>query len=254
MRESCDGLEVTKLRDGSRGADVAREIEGLILDGIFRPGARLRQDDLAERLGVSRTPVREALLVLEARGLVQIETNRGAMVRRLSRRDCSETYFLRAELEGLAAELLAERLTPRELNTLEHLNEELRDCVRAVIQANAVVSDDYELRRAEAREQWVACNDRFHDFVVRECGCDRLGEMTRYLLAAVPRTITWLGIGGNTVSLQRYDDDHEELIDALRHRDGARARDVARRHVMSARHLMLEWLDSVNEGEEERRL
>src|SRR3954454_17732051 len=89
---------------------LAAQLQARVLSGEFPSGTRLRQETLAEEFGVSRTPVREALRKLQATGLVELQPNRGALVRGLSLREIRDAYEVRAELEALAAELAAERI------------------------------------------------------------------------------------------------------------------------------------------------
>src|SRR5215216_1118325 len=85
--------------------EIAFRIQEDIFRGKYAPGVKLYQEELGKRYGVSRTPIREALNRLAAQGLVIKQANRGALVRRLTRTDLRESYVVRAELEGFAAEL-----------------------------------------------------------------------------------------------------------------------------------------------------
>jgi len=93
-------------------ADLIRQA---IVDGRVPPGHRLKEEELAQQLGISRTPVREALLVLQSEGLVEAAPNRGATVRAYDTADLEEMYELRALLEGHAAGRAASRVTPDQL-------------------------------------------------------------------------------------------------------------------------------------------
>src|SRR5215471_11992317 len=97
---------------------LAAALRARVLSGDLPSGTRLRQEALAVEFGVSRTPVREALRQLQASGLVDLEPNRGARVRRLSPREIRDAYEVRAELEGLAAELAATRIRHSQLDRL----------------------------------------------------------------------------------------------------------------------------------------
>src|SRR4051794_11902287 len=92
----------------SRSARIARTIRGAIIDGRLKPGQPLRESELAEELGTSRTPIREALLLLQSEGLVEASPNRGSVVRSYDATDLAETYALRAVLEGYATRCAAE--------------------------------------------------------------------------------------------------------------------------------------------------
>ena len=100
------------MQDGG-SAPGARSAEEAILEGVLKPGERLRAEALAQRFGTSRTPIREALLQLEAQGLVEVEPNRGAVVRTFDRDDLFDLYQLRALLEPRAAALAAPRISER---------------------------------------------------------------------------------------------------------------------------------------------
>jgi DNA-binding GntR family transcriptional regulator len=95
-----------------------RRLRQLILDGTLAPGERIFENGLAEQLGVSRTPLREALRQLETEGLVQLSARRGAMVPALSAADMHEEFLIRATLEGLAIRLAAPRLLARHFQLL----------------------------------------------------------------------------------------------------------------------------------------
>ena len=97
------------------------QLQHAILEGVLKPGERLRAEALAQRFGTSRTPIREALLQLEAQGLVEVEPNRGAVVRTFDREDLFDLYQVRALLEPQAAALAARRITDSEIAQLEQL-------------------------------------------------------------------------------------------------------------------------------------
>src|SRR4051794_21810018 len=98
------------MAEGTKADELALELEQAIVRGELAPGQVLRQEELSERYGVSRTPVREALRRLAALGLVSFEPNRGVRVRTLSRDELREAFLVRAELESLATELAVPRL------------------------------------------------------------------------------------------------------------------------------------------------
>ena len=106
---------------------VVDGIRSMILDGQLRPGDRLRQDDLADRFGVSTMPIREALRQLQAEGLVTFYPRRGASVARLSVSDYEEIYRIRQELESLACHWAAEHIERIPIDRLKELLEELAD-------------------------------------------------------------------------------------------------------------------------------
>lgn len=113
---------VTPPAASTRIADALREE---ILSGQRTPGERLRQEEIAERLGGSRLPVREALRILEAEGLVEIEANRGARVPRLDREEVDVLYRMRERIEPLALHQSMPRLAPGDLAALEGIQERI---------------------------------------------------------------------------------------------------------------------------------
>jgi DNA-binding GntR family transcriptional regulator len=110
---------------------IAKVIRGWILDGTYKPGDRIVEFVLARRLGVSATPLREALWLLSRQGLVEIHTHRGAVVTRLSDRDIREIFTVRVLLETHAAKLVRATLTPEKQERLEGALRDLEEAARA---------------------------------------------------------------------------------------------------------------------------
>lgn len=109
------------LNHGEAGARVAAHLRNAILTGEYEPGARIRQEDLADRHGASRVPVREALRMLAAEGLVVLVANTGAWVAQLSQAECDELYQIRERIEPLLLRYNAALLDADELDRLEAL-------------------------------------------------------------------------------------------------------------------------------------
>src|SRR5246127_5152976 len=103
----------------TKADEIALLLEDEIVSGAIEPGVVLRQEQLSERFGVSRTPVREALRRLAALGLVSFIPNRGVRVRTLSHEELREAFLVRAQLESLVTELAAQKLTRDDLQNLE---------------------------------------------------------------------------------------------------------------------------------------
>src|SRR5882757_3109746 len=106
------GIAATVIETRSLADEIAFRLEAAILARELLPGAKLRQEELCQRFGVSRTPVREALRKLQAQRLVVMVPNRGAAVRLPTRKEVEEVYDLRAELEAFACELACQRAGP----------------------------------------------------------------------------------------------------------------------------------------------
>lgn len=117
MIGGTEALDV--LRSSSLSRVVQSEIEKVILSGAYGPGEKLNEKALADQLGVSRGPVREAFQALHARGLVEMIPNRGVFVQRITRHDAVAIYDVRAGIFGTACRLLADRLTTEQLTELD---------------------------------------------------------------------------------------------------------------------------------------
>ena len=147
--------------ESTKADDIAVLIEEAIVSGELEPGSVLRQEQLSERFGVSRTPVREALRRLAALGLVSFEPNRGVRVRTMSHGDLREAFIVRAELEGLVTELAARRLTPEGLHELE-------ECERRFARLTKELrSRDPGGDRRALMTDWMRANHAFHDVLYR---------------------------------------------------------------------------------------
>lgn len=230
------------------GDEIASRIQTMIFEGTLRPDERLRQAEIAQSLGVSRTPVREALLILQSRGLVTFVRNRGAVVRRITRRECAETFLVRAELEGLAAELAAKVITSREIEALQQALQRLEELEATLLVFHPGDGLSPDGPAQDALTGYFVANERFHDIIVGASQCRRLSETLKYLLTLLPRPVNLLAIGQHPLALERYRDDHVAMAQALAAHDARRARRFASRHVLRARDLMLEWIEIVDEG------
>jgi DNA-binding GntR family transcriptional regulator len=206
-----------------------------ILSGALKPGERLREEDIVKRVGVSRTPVREALRRLEADGYTVVEVNRGATVASHSKRDVDEIYGLRALLEGHAARRAATRITEAQLSQMSNLN--------AQIEALRARSDLTDTQKQLAR---IELNQAFHQVVLDACDNSRLANLIRQLAQVALSAQTFAHY--QPKDLVRSSDHHEELIRALRsgHPDWSEA--TMRSHVHNARQVMTILADNQAEG------
>lgn len=190
---------------------VTNRLRQAITSGLLRPGERLNQADLAERLGVSRMPIREALHKLQAEGLVTLQPYKGAVVAHLSKRELQEIYEMRTALESLAVRIAMEEGNEADLDEADRI-----------------------LRRMDETTDsatWLALNTAFHDLLY--AGADRpllletidglRNKSDRYLrLFASKRD--------RTATAQR---EHWAIVTALRDRDADRACALLRNHLQS---------------------
>jgi DNA-binding GntR family transcriptional regulator len=195
---------------------LLRTIRAAILDGRLAPDQPLREVELAEQLGTSRTPIREALLLLEREGLVEAPPNRGATVKRYDLVDLEEIYDLRSVLEGHAASLAAHRITDAQLCELE------RSCDRFT---RLRASDDSLRRLADE-------NFTFHGIILEAAGSERLARTIQEMTALPVVYQSYM----NYSSQQRgiVEREHRRIADALKRRDAAEAAELMRAHVVWA--------------------
>jgi DNA-binding GntR family transcriptional regulator len=210
----------------TNAARVQEELREAILAGSLPPGARLRAEPLAERLRTSRTPVREALILLAREGLVDIEPRRGAIVRSFDAADLTDLYDVRALIEPHAARRAATRIGRDELARLNEI------CDAAEARGAA---DD------EAVEDQVALNEEFHRIVVTAAGSARLEAALR-AVAGIPRTFRaafWHDDAQREQSLFC----HRQIVHALERRQPRLAEAVMRMHIVGAIEFLTEVID-----------
>jgi DNA-binding GntR family transcriptional regulator len=228
MTATADGTAASPLVDRLAGA-----IQTRVLSGDVPVGSRLRQEALAEEFGVSRTPVREALRQLQATGLVELLPNRGAIVRGPSAREIREAYEVRAELEGLAAELAAGRISDRDLLRLREAQALFRRSVETLIARRA--------RRPQPWKDesvWVQANDLFHQAILDAAGNERLSATIADLHRSFPRDLTWAALSQSSRLLEENVEQHEAILESIERRDPVEARRRMIEHVRSAGELV----------------
>ncbi|MGJ7440799.1 GntR family transcriptional regulator [Aquipuribacter sp. MA13-6] len=209
--------------DSTDRTTTVDSVRTMILRGDYAPGARLGEVELAQALGVSRTPVREALRRLSAEGLVDITPNKGARVVDFSPEDLEHVFVLRAHVEGLSARLAAARISDAQLDELQASAEQMA--------AHALPGPDQDL------DLVYGLNARFHALVVGATGSNVLPGVVDSLVhtGAVLRTLH----GFDDDAMRRSTQHHLEIVAALRAHDGLWAESVMRSHLMSARASLL---------------
>jgi DNA-binding GntR family transcriptional regulator len=189
-----------------------------ILDGAYPPGSRLVETRIAQELGVSQAPVREALRDLEQLGCIVHEPFRGCSVRAFSAQELIEAFPVRAALEALAARLAAERITEAELLRLAELLETMR--------AAAGRGDAHDQSRANAS---------FHATIVHAARNETLQRQWSFL---EPFSRTYISVSQPGLDLRALSDRHVPILEALRARDGDAAAEAMHRHLMEAAELL----------------
>jgi DNA-binding GntR family transcriptional regulator len=198
-----------------------KELKRILLEHQIPQGGKLNEGELAGALGISRTPVREAINRLAKEGLVEIFPQRGAFVIRFSEEDVNELFLIRENLEGLAAYLAAEKMTGTDLTRLESCVEGFKEPYRKK-----------DIQRY-AREDF-----KFHQTIIKLSDARRLTTLisTLYDHIRIFR-LTTLGLSDRMkVSLA----EHERLIEAFRKKDASEAETLMRRHIRHVRHGVME--------------
>lgn len=202
----------------TRGQSTYQAILAAIRDGIYRPGDPLREEEVAARLGVSRTPVREALGRLQEKGLLEAAPGRGVAVSILSMQQLFELYAIREELEGIVARFAARHATDAEIANLERINEKF-----------AAASEEPQLAA-----QW---NRQFHARLYD-------AARNRYLRQAVEDLQETIALLPDTTFVQdgrtgTATDEHVAIIEAIRRHDPEVAEKAAINHIKAALNVRL---------------
>ena len=219
--------------ESTKADDIALVIEEAIVSGELAPGTVLRQEHLSERFAVSRTPIREALRKLAALGLVSFEPNRGVRVRTISREDLREAFLVRAELESLATEVAAEKMTEADLAELvaaekrfHRLTGELR-------------SREPGVDRRRLTAEWVRGNHAFHDVIYRVAALPLVEQLAKSARRTFSGPAVWAP--GSEAIDELYaanDQQHRAIRQALAAGSASGARALAREHVLSSFNLL----------------
>jgi DNA-binding GntR family transcriptional regulator len=202
-----------------------------ILSGRFIQGERLTEEHLAEELGVSRTPVREALHKLEQDGLIEPLESRGFCVPKDSQEEIEDLFELRAVLEGYTLKIICERITDEQIVRLEGIVEKASDALRrkkidAVFQWNTRFHDTLHGMVADKR--------RFHNLIV---------NMRKYVLRYRKDTLQYLG------AAKRADDGHRQILLALKLKDPELCERLMRVHIRQSKEDALQAIHEAEEGD-----
>jgi DNA-binding GntR family transcriptional regulator len=208
----------------TRASSIAYDtIRQLILDGVYAPGQRMLEEELAQRVGVSRTSVRDSLRRLAGEGLVHIESSRGTFVAELESAEIDEIFQLRAMLEGHATALAAIHATSADLDALSAIATEIDQLLLQTDQPEAALFSSFQ-----------RCNTRFPTAILRASGSRRLQSMSTALLE-LPLVTMKQHIWPGEVSVRRSNAQHWDIIEALRARDPTLGRLRLQAHIMSTR-------------------
>lgn len=209
-----------KARSASSVALVQAEIERLILAGDLAPGERINESSLAERLGMSRGPIREASRMLVRTGLVKAVLNRGLFVSEFTAKDALDIYDIRIAIFGLAARLAAAHMNNERISILQTL-----------------VARMDEAAEADSIEAFYPINRAFHDEIQTYADNPRIAELMQQLERQLHlfRQKALIGPG----AMRASNNEHRALVQALKEGDAAQAGQIAERHVYAGRQRLL---------------
>lgn len=215
------------MKTNTRSLSVTESLREQLLAGEYPPETRMQEVALAERMQVSRTPIRDALRILEQDGLLTYQPNKGYVVRRFTLRDIVKVFRVRAVLEGLGARIAAE----------EGINSQQRHAMEVSIeQANSLL--DIGSILPEHRNEWRRINTRFHVAILEAANNDllvRFAETSR----KVP-----VVFNGSFKFYQRNDfirslDHHRVILDAILKGQGERADRMMQEHIYQAQEIII---------------
>ena len=208
-------LERQRLHD-----TVVEHLRSFITEGVLSAGQKLNERELCDTLGISRTPLREALKVLAMEGLIEINPNRGASVARMSEQEIRETFELMSGIEAFAGQLACERITEQELDEIKALHNAMvvsknQNDLPGYYHRNRSIHDLINLaaRNSALRQVYLSLNRRIHSL--------------RYL--SNQQAPKW----------DRALHDHEDMIVALQERDGKRLSEILRHHLLEKRNAIM---------------
>lgn len=203
---------------------VTEALQEAILSGRLEPGEHLRQDAIAEQMGISRVPVREALNVLRAEGQLEYSPHRGYRVRSLSAEEVEEINLIRGMLEGVAIQRAVVGIDESVIGELEELNQQLRE--------------GHEVDDIIA---FVRLNKDFHFRLFEQCGLPRLLQMIEGLWRVADGYRSGVFVDGS--QRETMLEEHDALIDACRQGNGDLAVEIMDRHRNRAADTLLRLTD-----------
>lgn len=209
---------------------VFETLRDAIITQVLKPGERLMEIQLADEMGVSRTPVREAIRKLELEGLVVMVPRKGAYVAGVSMKDIHEVYEVRSALEMLAVTLAAERITEEELDALE----------RQVLRES-----EEEGKKDGSLDNIIYIDSSFHDIIYQAAHNQRLVQFVNILQEQLQRfrAASLARPGRSKTAL----DEHKKIVEALSERNGELAAKLAREHIENAENAMIASMEEHGE-------
>lgn len=228
------------MSESTKADDIAVLIEEAIVSGELEPGSVLRQEQLSERFGVSRTPVREALRRLAALGLVSFVPNRGVRVRTLSHDELEQAFLVRAELEALVTEIAAPKLDEEALAELQACEQRFARLTKE-LRSREPGGD-----RRSLMANWMRANHAFHDVIYRAADVPYIETIAKGARRTFSGPAVWAPVDEELDRLYaRNQAEHAAIRQALVAGSVAGARELAHEHVMHSFALLMSILEHV---------
>ena len=212
----------------SLGQDVFEYLKNAIIDQTIEPGSRLVESKIADMLGISRTPLREALHKLEREDWIEKNPSGGFQVVTLTKDDIEETFGIRSVLEAYAARLAAENHKGKDLLPLEKKMKEYQKCLE--------LKDSDKLQKI---------NTQFHDLLYALSKSPKLIKMIDQLRAQISRFRQI--ILKQTEYAHKSNEDHIQMLEAIKNRDGEAVEQLVRQHIIKGKNAVLNELKQEEE-------
>ncbi len=216
---------VTSISRPSLHEELTDRIRAMIVEGVLAAGEKVPERALCEKLGVSRTPMRESLKVLAADGLLTLEPNKGARVRAITLEDLEEVFPLMGAFEALAGELACANITIAQVTELK--------------QAHADMLTHFHNSDMPG---YFKHNQRIHEIIMEAAGNKSLTSMYRSLAVRVRRARYLANMSSER--WQQAVNEHEEIITALDKRDGQLLGTILKRHLENKFATVRQWLEN----------
>jgi len=201
-----------KIKKATLHIQIADRLREMIMTGEFKEGDKINENELCSAMGISKTPLREALRVLSAEGLISLVPNRGSFVTKPTIQEIQEMFEVMSVLEGVCAKAAAERMGPQDLTRLEKLHEGL----------------EKEFRRRH-QQNYIRLNNRYHSFIQELAGNRTLNQIVDGLRKKI------LLYRFQSLNLKgRFEDsirEHRELLAAFRDRNPELAEQLMKKHL-----------------------
>jgi DNA-binding GntR family transcriptional regulator len=195
---------------------IVRILRDAIIQGKFKPGERLIQDELAKSLGVSRMPIREAFKQLESEGYVTLEPHKGAVVKEFTIQELEEIYLLRSKLEPIAVKESLKSIDEQSISQLEECHEQMKN--------------------ASSIHEFVELNIKFHNLLIKDCKLEKLNTIIQSLWTGFPQQTPHLLPN----QIQSSIVEHEGILNAIKQGNIDEACSIVEKHIIRAENEVIE--------------